>query len=58
MYTHYSTAPKIKVQHGEIAEYPVAVRIDCHFCFGDGCQECGWTGDAYVINDEDENPDQ
>jgi len=59
MSSHYSnTTPVIEVEHDEEVTCPVAVWVDCHFCFGDGCQECGWTGGGYVTEVEDEDPDQ
>ena len=29
---------------------------ECHFCGGQGCEECGWSGEN-LYNDLDENED-
>jgi hypothetical protein len=43
-------------QETEMVEVPTTEWIECYFCFGEGCPECGFEGGAYVIEDEISKP--
>jgi hypothetical protein len=53
-----STVPAVEVEvdYEETEAIPVPFWVECHFCYGESCPECGWQGGAYVTENNFQVP--